>query len=383
MDNLNLYEVILPKVKDRIKLEQKDWEMPDLTAEHITKYAIDVSQLSDLTIDSIINKLFTIDIIRFGNFRERDSEIKLDILKRNIYTESVTSLEYQKSRPGAHTIIDYDRTGKTAICLFDKNAGNGIDLTNQDDIEQTLVHEFSHIMAYVLDKSKTEDVTETIEGRKFSNGEKVKDGILYGGISTWESNGQSHNQIDEGFTEYITRLILNKRNKQPLDSTRYETAVKVAEILFTSKGIHKMISQYFSNPRIVIEELYNTEIEGKEALHFLSDLVNKDVNFYDYSVGYMTKALNFNEKQIEFIGNKVLELWSMGEIDEVKKQELTENIKPFCLNDEIQKKAFDFINSIVYYPNKKEKTLEMIKNTFIPQVTYFETDKDLGNTPQI
>lgn len=336
--NLEKYEKLMNIVKQ--KTEGKRWDIDfcikdengeikhkNIIMNEIVKYAMDISELTKDKIDSefVVNKLCDIDVVRFGNFKKGiDDDIKYDVHVRNKF-ESVTTDEYKAIRPGAHLITTISSDSiKRAIALFNQDEiintpkgikkCNGIDLNNIDDIEQTLVHEFTHEMAMVIyeDNQQNQEVfkhNETTYANKFVNeknqntyynGIKTDKGIMYSGISTIEvkedGTMSTHNQIDEGFTEKIARIILKHRGKEILHPERYVNKVKIADKIFDEKGTDKIISQYILDPRGLIHEFENILVKKDDFLHYISSLANKKLRFSSIKYRKIQNILRKNNK---------------------------------------------------------------------------------------
>lgn len=271
-------------------------------------YAETLSRLTnnEVTIEEIIDKLSNnLDVLRFHDFKESDSIFKYDGMP-------VTSDEYKETKKnyfGAHFVTSDDN--KTALALYDKTSSkSGIDFDSVEDVFHTLFHELTHIMG--LKYTNEADMVVEVNGRKYLN---TRDGGTYHGISTMEvENGEirhnEHNKIDEGFVELIAKTITKSAlNLDVLkDEHRYGNDVSVAQSIFESYGIDKIITDYIRNPEIIIEKLEGIPIDyngyHSDGLHFLGDLYR------------MNKAKKIDMREATEISNNVL-----NEIDASLKQD--------------------------------------------------------------
>ena len=83
-----------------------------------------------------------------------------------------------------------------------------------------------------------------------------------------------HNQISEGATEFITRMILKTLNYRPKEKGRYLTQVRLVGDVFKAYGLSNIISDYFTAPYKIIRKLESRMFEEKDYLHYLSDFIN-------------------------------------------------------------------------------------------------------------
>lgn len=294
-------------------------ENNNLTEILIYEYATSLEKItkgkitSQFVVDKLTKQLGT---LRYGDFQKGiDDNITYD-------NYSVTSITYKQncrinSKFGAHT-IDYldDNQEKSAIVLFDNKQIylndqaktiylSGINLDDLFDIRLTIFHEFTHIMEQVA--IKTSNLTKqdivyyhgnsiyintklspslTIEEYKkyIDNVEELLTSnatITYSGITTIEINNNTnkrimHNQISEGATEYIAKLVMQELNYDTKKDCRYAKAVNIIKSIFASKGISESVTTYLTSPKDIIVYLESIDVEGKDLLHYISEqIINK------------------------------------------------------------------------------------------------------------
>lgn len=294
-------------------------ENNNLTEILIYEYATSLEKItkgkitSQFVVDKLTKQLGT---LRYGDFQKGiDDNITYD-------NYSVTSITYKQncrinSKFGAHT-IDYldDNQEKSAIVLFDNKQTylndqaktiylSGINLDDLFDIRLTIFHEFTHIMEQV--PIKTSNLTKqdivyyhgnsiyintklspslTIEEYKkyIDNVEELLTSnatITYSGITTIEINNNTnkrimHNQISEGATEYIAKLVMQELNYDTKKDCRYAKAVNIIKSIFASKGISESVTTYLTSPKDIIVYLESIDVEGKDLLHYISEqIINK------------------------------------------------------------------------------------------------------------
>lgn len=182
---------------------------------------------------------------------------------------------------------------------------SGINLDDLFDIRLTIFHEFTHIMEQV--PIKTSNLTKqdivyyhgnsiyintklspslTIEEYKkyIDNVEELLTSnatITYSGITTIEINNNTnkrimHNQISEGATEYIAKLVMQELNYDTKKDCRYAKAVNIIKSIFASKGISESVTTYLTSPKDIIVYLESIDVEGKDLLHYISEqIINK------------------------------------------------------------------------------------------------------------
>ena len=294
-------------------------ENNNLTEILIYEYATSLEKItkgkitSQFVVDKLTKQLGT---LRYGDFQKGiDDNITYD-------NYSVTSITYKQncrinSKFGAHT-IDYldDNQETSAIVLFDNKQIylndqaktiylSGINLDDLFDIRLTIFHEFTHIMEQVA--IKTSNLTKqdivyyhgnsiyintklspslTIEEYKkyIDNVEELLTSnatITYSGITTIEINNNTnkrimHNQISEGATEYIAKLVMQELNYDTKKDCRYAKAVNIIKSIFASKGISESVTTYLTSPKDIIVYLESIDVEGKDLLHYISEqIINK------------------------------------------------------------------------------------------------------------
>jgi hypothetical protein len=249
---------------------------------------------------------------RFGNWNKNDSNVKYDNM-------SVTDPKYRETKGrgfGAQT-IDYIENDKlqNAIIAYDENSGNGIDLTDINDLRHTFFHEWTHVME--LDKlvGEKEDFV-TIGDRTFRNNEKKENGEAWGtGLSTREygENAEKyahnkdeqgrkrimHNQITEGMVELIARKVMEQTmGKDAADKVihkeRYFTHTRIAQSIMNAFGEEDTIATFVSNSQQLVNRLENINIEGRDALHYMSDFIN-DQNYDQLIPQYANRTAWFND----------------------------------------------------------------------------------------
>ena len=322
-ENPDLMAYIMNKTLD--KYSNNEWDIDikglsrNVTFVLLYEYATAIEKLTNGQYNSkqVLIKLFNnVGKLRFGDFIPGfDDKVTYDGL-------SATSNDYKihcriKDKFGAHRLGYTDSKGesKSAIVLFDKNQTasiegkeynlSGIDLSDVRDIRQTLFHEWTHVLERCLIRSGklTKDDIVFVNGNSryinSSIGPTLKkhdyedyinniDNILktdtyipFNGISTIELNDKKdpnrrimHNQISEGATEFITRMILKTLNYRPKEKGRYLTQVRLVGDVFKSYGLSNTISDYFTAPYKIIRKLESRMFEEKDCLHYLSDFIN-------------------------------------------------------------------------------------------------------------
>lgn len=83
-----------------------------------------------------------------------------------------------------------------------------------------------------------------------------------------------HNQISEGSTEFIARKIMEVVGDEVRHPDRYAEQVKLIGRVFDALGLSNAISTYLTEPRKIVKILEEKDIEGKDALHYMSETVN-------------------------------------------------------------------------------------------------------------
>lgn len=262
----------------------------------IFNYAKSIETLTNngISIEFIINKLSeNLDTLRFRNFQTCDEDFMYDEI-------SVVDSKYIEIRQNFGAQVVNDNQHKNALVIYDKESSkSGIDFNSIEDISQTLYHEFTHIMSI----TKTEDPEEVeINGRIFINSE---DGYNHG-ISTLEKmpNGQvfhnEHNKIDEGFVEYIAWLITTRvlNIEATSNNDRYKYEVFVAKSIMEIYGESNTITDYLTNPGLIIQRLESINIDNQtDGLHFLGDIIkNKEFITQEEAFKYVKESLQILNK---------------------------------------------------------------------------------------
>lgn len=318
-DNKDLIEYIIDTVEKKYKNGQWDkgivGQTDNLTTMLLYEYATSIEKLTKgkLTANQVVDKLSNqMGKLRFGDFKKGiDDNVEYD-------KKSVTSDEYKKecridTHFGAHapTYIDENGKTKTAIVLFDDNQEfngtrlSGIDLSDLSDIRGTIFHEWTHVMekqiVHFSDISKDDiiykngdatyinsmaDVDWSMQEfeeyisyiEQLENGEQE---IMFSGLSTIEINKVKnpqkrimHNQISEGSTEFIARKIMEVVGDEVRHPDRYAEQVKLIGRVFDALGLSNAISTYLTEPMKIVKILEEKDIEGKDALHYMSETVN-------------------------------------------------------------------------------------------------------------
>ena len=408
-------DTIRAKVKN--KIENGAWDkgykgqdFEELLTKQIFRYASDIRlltndksgnsiQINGVDIDVFIaDKLLSIDVIRFGDFKDKiDDDIIYDKFT------SVTSEKYRGLNLGAATLSYFgkDEEGKiilkTAVALFDNKQGynRGIDLNNDEDIEQTLVHEFTHVLSKVLEiKDMSQEICngETFEhynqkgntiyadkfrneecGRTFFNGVLVDQGVLYQGISTIEEkNGERiyHNEKDEAVVEGIARAIINSRGGQIIDPGRYRNGVILADVLFTEALISKDFNEdkeraidtfvkFISEPQTIIHEMESKSIGNNDLLHYMSDSIKSFEESIKKIKGEFSKIIKPTvikefAKVMEnyiFLSNDAFENYNNDSILNLNKYKL---LIGSLIQGEKNGASEEFLNAILRNSDKKE-----------------------------
>lgn len=299
-------------------------ESQNLLSVLLYEYSSSIESLTKGRIKAIdvVNKLSTeMGIFRFGDYRIDQSKGIDDSFV--LYDGNpVTSEQYKietrvKKNLGAHapTYIDRDGKIKCAVVLFDNKQNyvdssgashtlKGIDLQNLSDIRGTVFHEWTHVMEKCIVQASeltSDDIVHINGDSKYINAmvdsQSIQDfenyianvdnlisgnaTITFGGISTIEINHSKdpqnrimHNQISEGTTEYIARLVTEMVGDKVIHPDRYETQVDFARRIFESQGIDEALTMYFTEPHKLISKLENMKVKDTDVLHYLSDFVD-------------------------------------------------------------------------------------------------------------
>lgn len=300
-------------------------ESQNLLSVLLYEYSSSIESLTNGRIKAIdvVNKLSTeMGIFRFGDYRiDQSKEIDDSFI---LYDGNpVTSEQYKnqlrvKNDFGAHAPTYVDSYGKIkcAVVLFDNKQNyvdssgashtlKGIDLQNLSDIRGTVFHEWTHVMERCIVQAselKSNNIVHIDGDSKYinamvDNSQSMQEfenyianvnnlissnaTITFSGISTIEINHSKdpqnrimHNQISEGTTEYIARLVTEMVGDKVIHPDRYETQVDFAKRIFESQGIDEALTMYFTEPHKLISKLENMKAKDTDVLHYLSDFVD-------------------------------------------------------------------------------------------------------------
>lgn len=329
-----------------------DEESEDLTQMLIYEYATSLEKITKGKVSAkfVVDKLASqMGKMRYGEYKKGLDE---DVTYDNV---PVTSKEYTemcrvKSNFGAHapTYVE-DGKEKCAIVLFDNSQQydyngkpvtlTGIDLSNLSDVRGTAFHEWSHIMEKCFIKAsdlKKEDIIYKEGDSTYINAclspdltmEEYKDYIanvdnllqsdeevMFGGISTIEINERKspnrrimHNQISEGATELLSRLVMKEVGDEVIDPTRYENKVKFVEKVFRSQGIDEAVATYVTDSRALTRELEDKKINGQSLLHYSS----RHLDFLGNVEGVLARDViskGVEPEILEGVKGKLIEFW--------------------------------------------------------------------------
>lgn len=329
-----------------------DDESEDLTQMLIYEYATSLEKITKGKVSAkfVVDKLSSqMGKMRYGEYKKGLDE---DVTYDNV---SVTSKEYTemcrvRSNFGAHapTYME-DGKEKCAIVLFDNSQQydyngkpvtlTGIDLSNLSDVRGTVFHEWSHIMEKCFIKAsdlKKEDIIYEEGESTYINAclspdltmEEYKDYIanvdnllqsdeevMFGGISTIEINERKspnrrimHNQISEGATEFLSRLVMKEVGDEVIDPTRYEDKVKFVEKVFKSQGIDEAVEAYVTDSRALTRELEERKIDGQSLLHYSS----RHLDFLGNVEGTLARDIlskGAEPEILEGVKGKLMEFW--------------------------------------------------------------------------
>lgn len=329
-----------------------DEESEDLTQMLIYEYATSLEKITKGKVSAkfVVDKLSSqMGKMRYGEYKKGLDE---DVTYDNV---PVTSKEYTemcrvKSNFGAHapTYME-DGKEKCAIVLFDNSQQydyngkpvtlTGIDLSNLSDIRGTSFHEWSHIMEKCFIKAsdlKKEDIIYKEGDSTYINAclspdltmEEYKDYIanvdkllqsdeevMFGGISTIEINERKspnrrimHNQISEGATELLSRLVMKEVGDEEIDPTRYEDKVKFVEKVFRSQGIDEAVATYVTDSRALTRELEDKKINGQSLLHYSS----RHLDFLGNVEGVLARDViskGVEPEILEGVKGRLIEFW--------------------------------------------------------------------------
>ena len=300
-------------------------ESQNLLAVLLYEYSSSIQSLTSGRIKAIdvVNKLASeMGIFRFGDYRI-DKSKGIDDSFVLYDGNPVTSEQYKIATRvdgdfGAHapTYVDSDGKIKCAVVLFDNRQNfvdstgishtlKGIDLQNLSDIRGTIFHEWTHVMEKCIVQASeltSDDIVHIDGDSKYinamvDNSQSMQDfenyianvdnlissntQITFGGISTIEINHSKdpqnrimHNQISEGATEYIARLVMETVGDKVIDPDRYKIQVEFVGKIFESLGIDEALTMYFTEPHKLISKLEKMKVKDTDMLHYLSDFVN-------------------------------------------------------------------------------------------------------------
>ncbi len=345
---------------------------------------------SKFLVDKMARNLHT---LRYGNFREgKDDSIQYG-------NQSVTSRNYNMSRPGAHTIqVSLDDELSQAVVLFDGSQKtedgkklNGINLNDLDDIRHTIFHEWTHVMEKSLIPRRELNPDEIIykEGNStYINASASADfddlgyyleyiayaqnntenPVAFGGVSTIEINPQKssrrimHNQISEGFTDYVSRLVMNQVGRQVKDPSRYENQVELAKKVFESREIESTITDYITAPYKIISELEKGKIHGKDLLHYYQ--------YIESMLSYVDRtATRYMGKDADILKQQVEEFWKNPPTREDAENfigttfnKMSENSQEFAKQD--KSRIHDAFYNVIYFPTIKKEYVNEIENHY-------------------
>lgn len=277
------------KTKIDMLIKNKDWDKfiyqnNDILSDLLFEYISTLSEISGLTEDFILNKLNDqLEVLRFGDFGFNDNFLYDGVLVNSDFFRN----KYRNNGFGAIT-VDTDN-GKRAVCLFDGSGKySGIDLTNIEDIKHTLYHELTHVLERSLVKNNgiifNQDGNYIVTGncnpfkdfRQYIIDSKNLE-IYTNGLVTHEFNkGEKfyHNEISEGCTEMIARMILEKNNIPILNPNRYIENVTMAKMLFDNYG-DNFLKDYFTDSSKIINTFVNDKINGKNLLAYADEFREK------------------------------------------------------------------------------------------------------------
>lgn len=290
-----------------------------LTSDLLYDYATSIETLTKgkMSFEQVINKISTnMGKLRYKDFKE-DVDDNVTYAIKNEKTGEwedvpVTDEKYKKEiityNTGAQSIIyDNDKNKKqTAVVLFDKEKQviidgksqnlSGIDFNDLSDIRGTFFHEITHVMERVILHGKDIEKDDII----YNNGDSTYinaivykantlqdyetyisninqlSEVLYSGISGTEIKQKSdevirHNLVSEGVTESIARKVMDNIGDEVKHTDRYKNEVKIMEQIFDALGLENAIYIYFTKPQKISKILEEKQIEGKDALHYISD----------------------------------------------------------------------------------------------------------------
>ena len=345
--------------------EKTNWDKSPILIDLLTEYVTSLSAISGLSKDFIIEKLSNqLNTLRFGDFKDSDSNIKYDNMS---VTASEFKEKYRMSNNNFGAINIDMGEGKSAICLFDRN--NGIDLTNIIDIKHTLYSELTHVLEksiitnnnIIINKNGSYIVTGNIDSNK-SIQEYINDNSeikISHGLETIEYKQNSprimHNQISEGCTELITRMVLEYNGITTPNKERYIENIAMAKLLFKQYG-NDAIKTYLTDSNKMINHFLNINIKDTNMLYYADNYISF-VNQIKQSI------INSNIPNLPIIYANYIKYQS----DEISEEELLngvdENIKVL-------------LKQIIDYKNE----LNIMLNKFTNNENSTIDNKQYGNT---
>lgn len=353
----------------------------ELTRLLIYEYATSLEAITSgkLSAEFVVEKLAsTLGTLRFGDFKDgQDDNIRYD--NRPVTSESYKRLCRIDNHFGAHQ-VDYEEDGKHvySVVMFDGKQEyqtedgkihklSGGDISNLDDIRQTMFHEWTHVMEKCLVKTSELNLSDIIQTRGDSiyintclspdltmeeykeyiqNVEQMlatQEYVLFGGISTIEINERKspnrrimHNQISEGATEFISKKIMEHLGR-PIEEGRYGKQADFVEKVFDSMGMDTGIATYLTSSNKIISYIESKNYDGKDIL--------RDTDSFITALGRFEGALRemSNSSKEEFDDNfnkvrqKMMMFWNEG------KEPTEEEVQRF----------FDEINTFVDIPHRE------------------------------
>lgn len=387
-----------------------DGENQELTQLLIYEYANSLEAITngELKAEFVVEKLSaTLGTIRIGDFKKgQDDKIKYD-------NKSVTSEEYKRlcridNHFGAHQ-VDYEEDGKIiySTVIFDESQTyqsddgkvyrlSGGNFKNLDDIRQTLFHEWTHVMEKCLVKTSEltrDDIIKTRGNSTYINAylspdltmdeylkfiENVdqileeQDEVLFGGISTIEINEKKspnkrimHNQISEGATELISKMIMEYLGR-PIEDGRYKEQADFVLKVFESIGIGKGIATYLTSSNKIISYIESKNYGDKDILRDTDSFITALGNFERTLREMTTKAGNQFGGNFENIKQKIGIFWKDGKNPTERDiQTFFEKINKFA---NVPKNSEEYvrymINFALTYPKRRKEVLEDINRLF-------------------
>lgn len=336
IDNHLDWDKTLPEFKGK-------YEQPEVLAMLLYEYSTGLENLTEgkISYKNVIEKMSSLmGKMRFGKWNENDSNVKY-------CNVPVTNPEYRENTGkgfGAQT-IEYieDNKLQMAAIAYDNNEGNGIDLSDINDLRHTFFHEWTHIME--LDKvvgSKEQFVN--IDSRTYCNSEEKENGEVWGNGLTTREYGENaekyaehidkqgrkrimHNQITEGMVELISRKIMeetigkNETNKV-IHKERYSAHTKIAQSIIDAFGEDYVISTFVSNSQQLVSKLEGINIDNRDALHYMSDFVN-DQNYEQLIPKYSNRTSWFRNNTGNLIDIFKIPIEHLGELkSEIENSEI-------------------------------------------------------------